>query len=58
VTEHQRLLARGWNPDQIQQRMAAQWPVEQKIARANFVIWTEGVLAAHKQQLVQILGNF
>ena len=55
ATQHQRLLARGWKPDHIQQRMAAQWPVEQKISRADFVIWTEGTLAVHQQQLSQIL---
>ncbi|MEI9864654.1 MAG: dephospho-CoA kinase [Limisphaerales bacterium] len=55
ATQHERLLARGWNPEQIRQRRAAQWPVEQKIGRADFVIWTEGTLSAHEQQLRQIL---
>jgi len=42
AAQRERLLARGWTPEQIRQRLAAQWPVEQKIARADFVIWTEG----------------
>jgi dephospho-CoA kinase len=42
ATQRQRLLNRGWTPEQIQQRNAAQWPIEQKIARADFVVWTEG----------------
>ena len=42
--QRQRLLARGWTPEQIRQRLAAQWPVEQKIARAHFVVWTDGSL--------------
>jgi dephospho-CoA kinase len=52
--QRQRLLARGWTPEQIGQRIAAQWPVEQKIARADFVIWTDGGLDAHAQQIERI----
>jgi dephospho-CoA kinase len=55
TTQHKRLLARGWTPEQIEQRIAAQWPVEQKMARADFVIWTEGALDVHAQQLDRIL---
>ena len=53
-TQRQRLLSRGWTPEQIQQRLAAQWPVEQKISRADFVVWTEGALDVHAQQLERI----
>jgi dephospho-CoA kinase len=53
-TQRQRLLSRGWTPEQIRQRLAAQWPVEQKISRANFVVWTDGALDAHAQQLERI----
>jgi dephospho-CoA kinase len=55
ASQHQRLQARGWDEEQIRQRTAAQWPVATKIARADFVIWTEGDLAVHRQQLEQIL---
>jgi dephospho-CoA kinase len=54
ATQRQRLLSRGWTPNQIGQRLAAQWPVEQKISRADFVVWTDGALDAHAQQLEQI----
>jgi dephospho-CoA kinase len=54
ATQHERLLVRGWTPKQIKQRLAAQWPVEQKISRADFVVWTDGALDAHAQQLEQI----
>ena len=57
ATQRERLLARGWTPEQIQQRIAAQWPVEQKIARADFVIWTDGALDMHAQQLERILAG-
>jgi dephospho-CoA kinase len=55
ASQHQRLLARGWNEEQIRQRLAAQWPVATKIARADFVVWTEGSPVVHQQQLDQIL---
>jgi len=57
AAQHERLLARGWTPEQIQQRIAAQWPVEQKIERADFVIWTDGTLEVHAQQLERILAS-
>ena len=52
--QRERLLARGWTPEQIRQRLAAQWPVEQKISRADFVVWTDGALDAHVRQLERI----
>ena len=55
ASQHERLLQRGWTPEQIRQRLAAQLPVEQKIARSHFVIWTEGALAACSRQVENIL---
>jgi dephospho-CoA kinase len=55
TTQHQRLLARGWTVEEIEQRNAAQWPVEQKMARAHHVIWTEGDLEVHEEQLSRLL---
>lgn len=55
VTQRQRLLARGWTPEQIGQRNAAQMPVEEKMARAHHVIWTEGGMDVHAQQVDCIL---
>jgi dephospho-CoA kinase len=57
ATRRQRLLERGWTPEQIEQRLAAQWPVEQKIGRADFVVWTAGSLEAHAQQIERILSK-
>jgi dephospho-CoA kinase len=56
ATQRQRLLSRGWTAEQIQQRLAAQWPIEQKIARANFVVWTEGALSVSAQQVERIVA--
>jgi len=57
AAQHERLAARGWSPEQIQQRIAAQLPIEQKIARSHFVLWSEGKLAAHAQQVACILAR-
>ena len=56
-TQLERLRARGWPEPQIHQRLAAQWPVERKIAMSNFVVWTEGVLELHRLQLERVLGE-
>lgn len=55
-TQHERLVARGWSAAQIQQRLAAQWPLEKKMAASRFVIWTEGMLAIHRLQLQRVQG--
>jgi len=57
TAQRERLLARGWMPEQIQQRIAAQMPVEQKIDRADFVVWTDGALDAHASQIERILTS-
>jgi dephospho-CoA kinase len=54
VTQRQRLLERGWTSGQIEQRVAAQWSIEEKIATANFVVWTEGGLDVLEEQLKRI----
>ena len=57
--QRERLRTRGWNDEQISQRIAAQMPIEEKIARADFVIWNEGDLTNLAKQIEQILSaNF
>jgi dephospho-CoA kinase len=55
ANQRQRLLQRGWTLAQIRRRIAAQLPVDQKIARADFVVWTDGDLDSHARQLERIL---
>ncbi len=57
TSRHERLLARGWAPEQIRGRIAAQMPAAEKIARAHFVIWTEGEMENHSRQVDYILGR-
>ena len=57
AAQQSRLLERGWPSEQILQRIAAQLPVEQKIARSHHVLWTEGTLEVHRQQITTILAR-
>ena len=57
VSQRERLTARGWSPEQIARRIAAQMPVDQKLAQSHFVIWTEGSPEAHRRQIVEIAGK-
>lgn len=52
-----RLLARGLSADEARQRMAAQWPAEEKARRASFVIPTGGTLEETDRQVEEILKN-
>jgi dephospho-CoA kinase len=57
ANRQKRLLERGWTPEQIQQRIAAQMPADQKIALSDFVIWTDAGLESHSAQLDLILAG-
>ena len=56
-SQRERLRARGWSDEQISQRRAAQMPVAEKTARADFVIWTEGNLENHAKQIEEIFAT-
>jgi len=56
AAQRERLLARGWTPEQAAQRIAAQLPADEKIARSHFVVWTDGDLATHGRQVEQVLA--
>lgn len=55
ATQRQRLSARGWSAEQIQQRLNAQWPAEKKVELSDRVVWTEAGLDVHAAQLARIL---
>jgi dephospho-CoA kinase len=57
ATQRQRLLARGWTPEQIEQRLRAQWPIEKKIELADYVVWTEGGLDVLAGQLDRVVAQ-
>jgi dephospho-CoA kinase len=54
-TQQERLAARGWTPAEIARRTAAQWPVEQKMAQADHVLWTEGGLESLAAQVERLM---
>jgi dephospho-CoA kinase len=54
ATQEQRLLARGWSRKEIQQRVGAQWPMEKKLARADYLVWTEGSKDVTAEQVARI----
>ena len=56
ATQRQRLAERGWTAEQIEQRLAAQWPIGQKMARADFVVWSEGDRAVLEEQLRRVFA--
>lgn len=58
ATQSERLLSRGWSREQITQRIQAQMTTDQKIAKADFLIWTESTLDLHSAQLDLILKHF
>ena len=51
------VCARGWDPAQSRQRLAAQWPAEKKNRRSDFVVWTDTTLEIHAAQLLKIIGR-
>ena len=58
ANQQKRLLERGWSLEQIKQRIAAQMPIDQKIARADFVVWTDGAMDSHEEQIKRINRKF
>src|SRR5206468_10507151 len=50
-----RLVQRGLDEAAARQRVAAQWPIEEKAARADFVIRTDGSFADTNQQVDEML---
>ena len=55
-SQRRRLQTRGWDAEQIEQRISAQWPVEKKMELAHYVVWTEADLDVHAAQLSRILS--
>jgi dephospho-CoA kinase len=54
-SQWQRLRQRDWTGSEIRQRLAAQWPVEKKMAHSDFVVWTDTSLEAHAAQLERVM---
>ena len=57
ATQRSRLAIRDWGAEQTAQRIAAQFPIDKKIAKANYVVWNEGSLEILAAQLDAILAR-
>ena len=54
ATQLSRLRERGMSDDAARQRLAAQWPTDEKIARADFVVTTDGSFEETDAQVEEI----
>ena len=54
ASQRQRLHARGFGEAEMDQRIAAQWPVQKKMEYSNYVVWTESGMDTHAAQLERI----
>ncbi len=55
-TQRQRLHQRQWSDRVIDQRLAAQWPMPEKLQRADYCLWSEGQREVLHQQIAAVLG--
>jgi dephospho-CoA kinase len=46
-----RLHERGWTAQQMRGRLSAQWPIERKMERSDYVVWNESSLTVLQEQL-------
>jgi dephospho-CoA kinase len=53
-----RVMARdGLSEHDARARLAAQWPIEEKVKRANYVIWTDRGFAETDRQIASTLSK-
>lgn len=57
AAQRDRLMVRGWMEEEIRQRIAAQWPVEKKIAASDYIVWTDGDLESHAAQWDRVIAS-
>ena len=57
LTQLTRLTQKGMSKAQARVRIRAQWPLQMKMDRADFVIWNDGQLAVLHQQAETIWAN-
>lgn len=56
ATQRERLRTRDWTDAQIDQRIAAQMPVERKLHFSTYVAWSEGRVEVLAEQLKRIFA--
>jgi dephospho-CoA kinase len=56
-TQEERLKPRGWTAGEVARRISAQMPLEQKMNRSDYVLWSEGELTVLEAQVRRILST-
>ena len=56
--QRNRLRARGWSHGQIRSRIAAQMGLDEKMKRADHVVWNNGTSGAHAAQWDLLLSSW
>ena len=51
-----RLRLRGWSDLEIDQRIKAQLLIEEKMNRADYVVWTDGAIDTHAKQWDELIS--
>lgn len=54
-SQRERLRAKGWSEEQGERRRKAQWPIEEKTKKSDFVVWSEGSLSLLERQVEMIM---
>ncbi len=54
--QRQRLRQRGWSDLEIDQRIKAQLLIEEKMSRADYVVWTNGAIDTHAKQWDELIS--
>ena len=55
VLQRERLRSKGFTEKEVHDRLAAQWPVEEKMKRADYVVFNAGTRACAQMQTVQVM---
>ena len=58
ASQWERLEARGWKAAEIELRIQAQRPIEQKMTHAHYVVWTEAGLDVLAAQVDRIIATW
>ena len=53
--QRERLRSKGFTEEEVHDRMAAQWPVEEKMKRANYVVFNAGTRSCAQMQTVKVM---
>jgi len=55
--QRERLRSKGFTEKEAHDRMAAQWPVEEKMKRADYVVFNAGMQVCAQRQTVQVMQH-